>query len=55
MSVIPSLDPAIMLALKMISMDPIFIPKRTKKKYWMKPAKKGYTRNGRKKHNRHNK
>jgi hypothetical protein len=55
MSIIPSLDPYMTAMRMFISTDPIFIPKRTKKKYWMKPAKKGYTRNGRKKHNRHNK
>lgn len=49
------LDPAMLKMMQITSMDPVFIPKRTKKKYWMKPAKKGYTRNGRKKHTRHNK
>lgn len=53
MSVIPSIDRP--LVGKIIWCDPVFDPKRTKKKYWMKPAKKGYTRHGRKKHNRHNK
>lgn len=32
-------------------LSPVFFPKRTKRKYWMKSTK-GRFRNGRKKHNR---